>query len=64
MPNRAACGTGRLTSTQRLYARVVFGPFSGIPGQGRPIIWITDHMTTVGKGSPAPAEPPVAGPVI
>jgi hypothetical protein len=57
-------GAGKLTSSQKVYARVVFGPFSGIPGQGQPIVWITDHMKTLGKGTPAPAEPPVAGPVI
>jgi hypothetical protein len=40
----------------------VFGPFSGIPGQGQAIVWITDHAKVLGKASPAP--PPAAGPVI
>lgn len=56
-------GAGRLTSNQRVYARVVFGPFSGVPGQSASIVWITDHAKAFGKG-PSQGQIPNAGPVI
>jgi hypothetical protein len=55
-------GTGRLTTTQRVYARVVFGPFSGLPGTSAAVVWITDHAMTLGKGSRP--QTPAPGPVI
>jgi hypothetical protein len=54
-------GTGKLTSNGRVYARVVFGPFSGLPGTTSAVVWITDHSMTLGKAA-APATP--VGPVI
>jgi hypothetical protein len=55
-------GSGNLTMSGRVYARVVFGPFTGMPGENSSVVWITDHATTVGTG--APPAPPVTGPVI
>lgn len=50
-------GTGRLVSSRAVrYARVVFGPLTGIPGQTRAVFWITDHSL--------PLAPPARGPVI
>jgi hypothetical protein len=37
-------GTGTLAASRpSLYARVVFGPLSGVAGQTAPVYWITDH---------------------
>ena len=44
-------GTGRLATNQRVYARVVFGPFSGLPGTTTSVVWITDHSLTLGKAT-------------
>ena len=55
-------GTGRLTTTMRVYVRVVFGPFSGLPGTTAAVDWITDHAMTLGKGSSP--QTPATGPVI
>ena len=56
-------GTGRLSMGGTFYARVVFGPFTGLPGESSPVVWITDHKTTVhGKATTVP--PPAVGPVI
>ena len=56
-------GNGQLTTNGTFYARIVFGPFSGLPGAKSPVVWITDHKTTVhGRGTTIP--PPAAGPVI
>ena len=49
-------GTGKLGTTQRIYARVVFGPFSGLPGTSTSVVWITDHSLTLGK-APTPTGP-------
>ena len=42
------------------FARIVFGPFSGVPGKGA-FLWITDHVhlvpATAGSAKPAPATP-------
>ncbi len=54
-------GTGRLSTNQRIYARVVFGPFSGLPGTKTSVVWITDHSLTLGKATPAVGP---TGPVI
>ena len=54
-------GTGKLTANQKVYARVVFGPFSNLPGTKSAVVWITDHSLTLAK-APAPAAP--VGPVI
>jgi hypothetical protein len=54
-------GTGRLSTNQRIYARVVFGPFSGLPGTKTSVVWITDHSLTLGKAA-VPVGP--TGPVI
>jgi len=58
-------GTGNLSTSGTFYARVVFGPFTGLPGESTSIVWITDHKTTVrGSGGAAPPPPPPVGPVI
>jgi hypothetical protein len=54
-------GTGNRTMTRRIYARVVFGPFSGLPGTTTAVVWITDHALALGK---APVEVVPKGPVI
>jgi hypothetical protein len=54
-------GSGSLAADGQVYARVVFGPFKGMPGETRAVDWITDHATAVGSGSHKPADP---GPVI
>ena len=37
-------GTGHLkASSATRYARVVFGPLVGMPGQKGPVFWVTDH---------------------
>jgi hypothetical protein len=41
-------GTGTLKSSQSArYARVVFGPLTGLPGQSKPVFWVTDHWLTL-----------------
>jgi len=37
-------GTGHLKASSAVrYARVVFGPLTGMPGQSGPVFWVTDH---------------------
>lgn len=55
-------GVGRLTRSQRVWARVVFGPFTGIPGIGGKIVWITDHAKVL--TGPVSSPPVATGPVI
>jgi hypothetical protein len=58
-------GDGKLTIKEKVWARVVFGPFSSLPGQTMPVVWITDHSLPLGKApsqAPAPVQP--VGPVI
>jgi hypothetical protein len=59
-------GTGQLSASRpSLYARVVFGPLSGVAGQTAPVYWITDHSKTLppsGSGT-GPAVTPT-GPQI
>ena len=41
-------GTGQLAASRpSLYARVVFGPLTGVAGQTAPVYWITDHSKTL-----------------
>jgi hypothetical protein len=47
-------GKGKLTLTTTLYARVVFGPFTGLPGESNSVDWITNHELPV-------APPPAPG---
>jgi hypothetical protein len=56
-------GSGTLLMSGRVYARVVFGPFTGVPGESTSIVWITDHKTTVGNKKTTPTVP-APGPVI
>jgi len=56
-------GTGRLTTSGTFYARVVFGPFTGLPGESSSVVWITDHKTMV-HGRATTTPPPATGPVI
>jgi hypothetical protein len=55
-------GSGSFVTAGRVYARVVFGPFTGVPGESTAIVWITDHKTTVSSNANAAA--PATGPVI
>ena len=55
-------GVGRVATSQKIYARIVFGPFTGVPGRSSAMVWITDHALAVGK-APSPAKTPPAGPV-
>jgi hypothetical protein len=44
-------GKGTLTASDTpTYARVVFGPFTGLPGEKKSVVWITDHALTVPAG--------------
>ncbi len=58
-------GTGTLTRSQKLWARVVFGPFTGLSTKtSSSMVWITDHAKAL-AGSLAPSQTPAAtGPVI
>ena len=40
-------GTGKLSLESTLYTRVVFGPFTGLPGEKTPVVWITNHSLTL-----------------
>ena len=55
-------GTGSLTRSQKVWARVVFGPFTGLPGIGTSMVWITDHAKVL--SGPLSLAPVVTGPVI
>lgn len=55
-------GSGRLQAGARVYARVIFGPFTGFPGQRSSVWWITDHAEPFGSGPKATTTVP--GPVI
>ena len=54
-------GSGQLASGTRVYARVVFGPFTGFPGQSTAVVWITDHAQPMGTDA---KDSGGAGPVI
>jgi hypothetical protein len=56
-------GGGSLDTNARVYARVVFGPFTGFPGQRSAVLWITDHAKALGTVATPPATT-VPGPVI
>jgi hypothetical protein len=55
-------GRGTLSTKQKIYVRVVFGPFSHLPGTTTEVVWITDHSMTLGATQPVVTPP--AGPVI
>ena len=55
-------GKGQLHAGGRVYARVIFGPFTGFPGQRSAVWWITDHVQALGSGPPPSTTVP--GPVI
>jgi hypothetical protein len=40
-------GKGRPALTGKVYARILFGPFYGVPGFPNPYYWVTDHSRTV-----------------
>jgi hypothetical protein len=40
-------GTGKLNLTGTVYTRVIFGPFTGLPGEKAPVVWITNHELPV-----------------
>jgi hypothetical protein len=48
-------GDGHLAASRpSLYARIVFGPLTGVTGQAAPVYWITDHaekLAAAGNGS-------------
>jgi hypothetical protein len=57
-------GTGSLSASRpKLYARVVFGPLTGVAGQTAPVSWITDHskiLAAAGSGTPVvPSGPQI-----
>ena len=54
-------GKGQLTTRNRIYARVVFGPFRDFPGQPSQVVWITDHTKAFGSVG---ADTDGPGPVI
>ncbi len=50
-------GLGYLNRSGHVYARLIFGPFTGFPGQTSSVVWITDHAqsllaTKVAKPAP------------
>ena len=52
-------GVGSLTRSQTVWARLIFGPFTGLPGIGGRMVWITDHAKMLtGPLSPAPTATP------
>jgi hypothetical protein len=44
-------GPGRPKITGKTWARIVFGPFAGLPGKQRLALWITDHSLVLKLGS-------------
>jgi hypothetical protein len=56
-------GPGQLAANRpRLYARLVFGPLSGVPGQSSAIDWVTNHSLPIapaGSGRLTPTGPEV-----
>ncbi|HWB21516.1 MAG TPA: hypothetical protein VG652_01360 [Gaiellaceae bacterium] len=51
-------GSGQLeTAKTSGYARILFGPFVGVPGQKAATSWITDHATSIPATSLTPSEP-------
>jgi hypothetical protein len=51
-------GVGALeTAKTSGYTRILFGPFTGVPGQKSATYWITDHETPVAATSLKPSEP-------
>jgi hypothetical protein len=61
-------GIGSLNRSGHVYARIIFGPFTGFPGQTSSVVWITDHAqsliaTKVAKAKPKPTTT-TPGPVM
>jgi hypothetical protein len=50
-------GSSSLTRSGRVYARVIFGPFTGFPGQASSVVWITDHAQSLIATKVAKAKP-------
>jgi hypothetical protein len=51
-------GTGQLDTTATSgHARILFGPFAGVPGQKTETYWITDHQTLIPAPAPIPSGP-------
>jgi hypothetical protein len=48
-------GRGHPSLTGKVYARILFGPFYGVPGFPNPYYWVTDHARTV-QLTPAKAK--------
>ena len=44
-------GPGRPKITGKTWARIVFGPFDGLPGKQKFALWITDHSIVLNLGS-------------
>jgi hypothetical protein len=51
-------GAGNLTVKGTIYERVVFGPFTGLPGEAHAVVWITNHALAVGAKAKKAAPPP------
>jgi len=54
-------GLGRPAITGKAWVRIVFGPFSGIPGMAKLSLWVTDHALVLTFGS-KPTKP--SGPLV
>src|SRR5581483_6874250 len=52
-------GLGRPAISGKAWVRIVFGPFSGIPGTSKLSLWVTDHalVLTFGSKSTKPGGP-------
>ncbi len=57
-------GAGQVTTSQKVWARVVFGPFTGLSKASSSMVWITDHAKALTVSAPAGQTPPATGPVI
>ena len=56
-------GLGRPAITGKAWVRIVFGPFSGVPGTSNLSLWVTDHalVLTFGSKSITPSKPSKPG---
>jgi len=57
-------GLGRPAITGKAWVRIVFGPFSNVPGVSKLSLWVTDHalVLTLGAKPAKPAKP--GGPLV
>ena len=55
-------GLGRPAITGKAWVRIVFGPFSGVPGTSNLSLWVTDHALVLTFGAKKPTKP--GGPLV